>query len=64
MKITGDRDVCVGSGLCALHAPELFDQNEDDGTVQVLVPSPPPEQHDLAELAMQSCPAHAISVTE
>lgn len=64
LRITADHGACVGAGLCALNAPELFDQEEDDGTVRILVDTPSPDQHDLADLAIQSCPAQAISLTE
>lgn len=64
MKIVADHGACVGAGLCALNAPELFDQDENDGTVRVLVDAPSSDQYDLADLAIQSCPAQAISLTE
>ncbi|ARX87029.1 MULTISPECIES: ferredoxin [Streptomyces] len=64
LKIVADHANCVGAGLCALNAPELFDQDENDGIVRVLVDTPSPDQYDLADAAIQSCPAQAISLTE
>jgi ferredoxin len=60
MRITADTDVCAGAGLCALTAPRVFDQGEDDGLVRVLAPEPPPEAVELAEEAVRLCPSRAI----
>ena len=35
MRIVVDVERCRGAGLCALTAPEVFDQDEQDGTVIV-----------------------------
>jgi ferredoxin len=64
MKIEVDREVCCSSGMCVLTAPDLFDQDEDDGRVVVLVAEPPEESQDLARQAAQLCPSRAITVTE
>jgi len=43
-------------------APEVFDQNEDDGTV-VLLEAEPADSHRLAVLeSAQMCPSSAITV--
>ena len=33
MKVHTDPSACVGAGICVLRLPEVFDQNEDNGTV-------------------------------
>ncbi|OPC79524.1 ferredoxin-1 [Embleya scabrispora] len=63
MRVSGDRNVCVGAGLCALTAPELFDQ-DDDGLVTVLTPHPEPRAHRAARQAADLCPSGAVRVTE
>jgi ferredoxin len=63
MNITVDRLACVGAGQCALVAGELFDQ-DDDGIVDLLEPSPEPGQFVVARRAASLCPARAITVTE
>ncbi|MGW7563253.1 ferredoxin [Streptomyces sp. NPDC054757] len=63
MRVTADREVCVGAGLCALTAPEVFDQ-DDDGVVTVLTPDPSPETHATAREAGMLCPSGALRVTE
>lgn len=64
MKITVDEAKCCGAGQCVLIAPEVFDQREDDGIVELLQPSPVPEFHDHAREAAAVCPAAAIEVVE
>lgn len=40
MKVHADRAKCVSAGNCVAHAPEVFDQDEDDGSV-ILVDATP-----------------------
>lgn len=61
MHIEVDVDRCVGGGQCVLSAPDLFDQNEDDGTV-ILLDQPLASQEDEARQASRVCPAAAIAV--
>ncbi|WP_328316831.1 ferredoxin [Streptomyces sp. NBC_00388] len=63
MRVTADREVCVGAGLCALTAPEVFDQ-DDDGVVTVLAAAPGAEAHAAAREAGMLCPSGAVRVTE
>jgi ferredoxin len=60
MRIEVDRDRCRGAGQCALTAPELFDQSEDDGTVVVLDEQPPVALQDQARRAASLCPNSVI----
>lgn len=63
MQIKVDVDRCVGGGQCVLSAPDLFDQDDDDGTV-ILLGQPEPGQQDEARLAARLCPAAAIDIKE
>ncbi|MEU9101368.1 (4Fe-4S)-binding protein [Streptomyces sp. NPDC048361] len=63
MRVSADRDVCVGAGLCALTAPGIFDQ-DDDGLVDVVTPDPDPAQQAAARQAGNLCPSGAVRVTE
>lgn len=47
-----------------MHAPEIFDQRDDDGVVIVLDANPPADQADAARKAEASCPALAIHIEE
>ena len=64
MRVVVDVQRCRGAGLCALTAPEVFDQDEDDGTVVVLNEEPPPELHDVVGAAVQLCPNSVIRLEE
>ena len=59
MKIEADRDVCIGAGMCAMNAEEVFDQG-DDGIVVVLEVEVPPEHADAAARAVAACPSGAL----
>ena len=60
MRVTVDTERCIGSGMCALTAGEVFDQHRDDGTAIVLRPEPPAEVQDSVRAAAGLCPAAAI----
>jgi ferredoxin len=59
-----DPEKCCSAGLCAAALPEVFDQDEIDGRVLLLQPSPPAALADGAREAAYCCPSGAISVAE
>ncbi|KOT39086.1 ferredoxin-1 [Streptomyces caelestis] len=63
MRVTVDRERCVGAGQCALNAPEVFDQDED-GIVTLLVREPEEADADGARAAGDLCPSGSITVHE
>ncbi|GAU70833.1 putative 3Fe-4S ferredoxin [Streptomyces sp. NBRC 110611] len=64
MRIRVDRSRCRGAGQCALTAPALFDQSEEDGTVVVLNDEPPPGLAAAARRAAALCPNSVIRIVE
>ncbi|ATL68350.1 ferredoxin [Nocardia terpenica] len=64
MRIEIDGSRCIGSGVCVLTAPVVFDQNDTDGTAVLRHSVPPAADRDAVRLAAQSCPAAAITVEE
>ncbi|KOX20294.1 ferredoxin [Saccharothrix sp. NRRL B-16348] len=50
--------------MCALTDPAVFDQDEVDGTVVLLQPSPTGEHEKAAREAAHLCPAGAIRVLD
>jgi ferredoxin len=63
MKITVDRDRCVGSAYCQRIAPATFDLG-DDGIAVVLDAEGAGPQAAAAREAEADCPSMAISVQE
>ena len=64
MKVTVDEEKCCSAGTCAMLAPELFDQRDEDGVVVLLNSEPSVDQQDDAREAADMCPARAIELSE
>jgi len=62
MRVDVDADRCVAAGQCVLVAPAVFDQ-DDDGIVVLLDPSPAQQEADAVAESARLCPAAAITVT-
>ncbi|MFJ4656970.1 ferredoxin [Nocardia sp. NPDC088792] len=63
MRVTADRNICIGAGLCALTAPGVFDQ-DDDGLVELLTPVPSEDDQPAVREAANICPSGAVTFTE
>lgn len=61
MKLIADRSICIGAGLCVLHAPEVFDQ-DSEGLVKVRTSAPTGPDQKASSQAASLCPSGAISV--
>ena len=64
MKVAVDRDKCCGAGQCVMIAPQVFDQDEDDGIVLLLDDTPEAHLHRAVREAASVCPAAAIQLSE
>ena len=64
MRVHVEREKCIAAGMCAMTAPSVFDQDEEDGTVIVLNDSPSAENAEVVREAVSLCPAQVISVRE
>ncbi|MFJ5157495.1 ferredoxin [Streptomyces sp. NPDC088353] len=62
MHLETDTTRCVASGQCALSAPAVFDQEDDDDKVIVLDAAPTLAEHSRTRQAAALCPAGAIHV--
>jgi ferredoxin len=63
MKIVADREACASAGMCALTAPEYFDQDDEDGRVVLLTGeggTVEVEDCDDVADAVRLCPAGAL----
>ncbi|MFE4670256.1 ferredoxin [Streptomyces sp. NPDC056716] len=63
MEIRIDRDKCVSGGVCAMFAPQVFDQ-DDEGVGVVNTTAPPEAQAAAIRSVIWRCPGHAISTHE
>ncbi len=64
MKIAVDQEKCIGAGNCVLTDPEVFDQREEDGVVELLQDTPDAGHESAARDAAAICPAAAITIIE
>ncbi|EWM19516.1 ferredoxin [Kutzneria sp. 744] len=64
IHIETDTDLCIASGVCALAAPAVFDQDEDTGLVVLLDADPAEEQAGAVREAATMCPNAVIRLTE
>lgn len=64
MRIVTDTGRCVGSGMCALTEPAVFDQSDEDGTVVLLTDKTNDDTLANVEEAADMCPSQAISLVK
>jgi ferredoxin len=62
VRVRVDPDRCIGAGVCVLSAPEVFDQDPDEGVVLLLDEHPDAAQRPAVLTAAARCPAAVISV--
>lgn len=63
MRVTVDKDLCIGAGQCVVTAPAVFDQ-DDDGIVELLTDTPGEGERDAVKEAEHVCPARVIAVED
>ncbi|MEU6017640.1 ferredoxin [Streptomyces sp. NPDC047515] len=61
MRISIDKDVCIGAGQCALTAPKVFTQ-DDDGLSELLPGHEEDVTDPMVKEAARVCPVQAITV--
>lgn len=62
VKLTVDREVCIGVGQCELLEPEVFRLDDEDELVEVIGEGTlPPER---AAVVVDKCPSGAITIVE
>ena len=62
MKVSIDRDKCVGAGQCVRVAPAVFDQDQDHGLVLLIDATPAIDLAAFVRRAALLCPAQAIRI--
>ncbi len=61
LKITVDRDTCIGDGLCCDDAPGTFEMDDEQ---KATVKNPVTDDKDTIIQAASSCPVDAIKVED
>jgi ferredoxin len=61
LKITIDRSVCMGSGVCVNYAGQTFDQ---DAEARAFVLDPIGNSLEEIQIAIEGCPTGAISLVQ
>lgn len=64
IRVEVNRNRCIGSGLCVAGLPMVFDQDEDTGTVILLVSTVPADLKEKVRRAVRMCPGRAIHADE
>jgi ferredoxin len=60
MKVSVDRNECLGNAQCVMAAPDLFELRDDEDQVSVLQEEVPAELEDDARYAVNLCPVQAL----
>ncbi|WMX44599.1 ferredoxin [Streptomyces roseicoloratus] len=63
-RVSVERERCIGAGMCAVTAPEVFDQDPGDGLVILLDTDPTASRERAARTAAGVCPSGAITFRE
>jgi ferredoxin len=61
LKITIDREACIGDGACCNDAPETFEMDDDDIAI---VKEPSGDDRDTIIEAAKNCPTDAIKIVD
>jgi ferredoxin len=62
MKVTVDVLRCDAHGICVNVCPEVFDLDDEDDVVRVLVENPGESVRESVSAAARGCPKAAITV--
>jgi ferredoxin len=74
MKVTIDREECIDCGVCYAECPEVFEEDDADGTSGIVeayrvggnpaVGQVPEEMAECLRTAADGCPVEAIHIEE
>jgi ferredoxin len=64
MKVSVDRDLCQGHGVCESEAPSVFALGKGATTVTILNETPDEGLRSEVEAAIRYCPTTALSISE
>ncbi|HZZ98220.1 MAG TPA: ferredoxin [Jatrophihabitantaceae bacterium] len=61
MQVTVDTDLCEANAVCCGLAPDVFEL-DDDETLVIKLPEPPPDRVERVTLAVSRCPKNALQI--
>jgi ferredoxin len=74
MRVEIEREDCIACGACSLDCPEVFEEDEADGTSRIVeayrvdgdpaLGEVPDELGECVRIAMEGCPVEVIHVEE
>jgi len=74
MRVTIDQDECIACGACSVDCPEVFEEDEADGTSRIVeeyqvsgdpaVGEVPDDLEECVQTAAEGCPVEAIHTEE
>lgn len=64
MGVEVDKERCVGAGMCALTAPDVFTQDDDGFSEMLPGLAAGTGAHPLVREAVRACPVGAVSLTD
>jgi ferredoxin len=63
VKVSVDRTRCVGTGICEVTVPAVFEL-DDRADLTILEPEIGPDQIDAVRTAVSHCPTQALTLTD
>ncbi|WP_405182675.1 ferredoxin [Nocardia sp. NBC_01377] len=58
-SVDADREICIGSGMCAMYAPGTFTQDDE---AKVVLLDAPTDRVEAVRIAVEACPAAALEL--
>ncbi|MEU8509512.1 ferredoxin [Streptomyces brevispora] len=64
MRVIVDKERCVAAGSCVITSPAVFDQDDVDGKVVLLIETPDDKLRDEVLESVNVCPVAALSIAD